>query len=55
MKAGKLVKMIRESKNHPQLPKSGAGEWGTDELVKNYMRDTPGQVIKFKDFKKRTK
>ena len=37
------------------LPKSGAGAWGTDELVKTYMRDTPGQVIKFKDFKKRTK
>ena len=57
MKAGKLVKLIKESKNiKPDiLPKSGAGQWGTDELVKTYMKDTPGQVIKFKDFKKRTK
>ena len=57
MKAGKLVKLIKESKNiKPDiLPKSGAGAWGTNELVKTYINDTPGQVIKFKDFKKRTK
>ena len=57
MRAGKLVKLIKESKNiKPDiLPKYGAGAWGTDELVKTYMNDTPGQVIKFKDFKKRTK
>ena len=55
MKASKLAKLIRESKDHPKLPKSGGGEDGTYELVKTYMKDTPGQVIKFKDFKKRTK
>jgi hypothetical protein len=57
MKAGKLAKLIKESKNiKPDiLPKSGAGAWGTDVLVKTYMKATPGQVMKFKDFKKRTK
>lgn len=55
MKSSKLVKIIKESKKHPVLPKSGGGEDGTFELVKTYMKDTPGQVIKFKDFKKRTK
>lgn len=57
MKASKLVKLIKESKNiKPDiLPKAGAGQEGTDELVKTYMRDTPGQVMNFKDFKKRTK
>ena len=29
------------------LPKAGAGAWGTTELVKTYIKDTPGQ-----DFKK---
>lgn len=28
------------------LPKSGAGAWGTDTLVKSYIKDTPGQSIK---------
>lgn len=28
------------------LPKSGAGAWGTDTLVKSYKKDTPGQTIK---------
>ena len=28
------------------LPKSGAGAWGTDELVNTYKNDTPGQSIK---------
>ena len=55
MKASKLVKLIRESKQHPKLPKSGGGEDGTFELVKTYLNDTPGQVKKFKDFNKRTK
>jgi hypothetical protein len=33
------------------LPKSGAGQDGTDELVKTYMKDTPGQSYKrFKDY-----
>ena len=35
------------------LPKSGAGAWGTDTLVKSYMRDTPGQ--KYKKFKEYVK
>lgn len=35
------------------LPKSGAGAWGTDELVKTYMKDTPGQKItRFKEYTK---
>jgi hypothetical protein len=51
----KLHKSIHESKNiKPDiLPKSGAGQWGTDELTKTYMRDTPGQVMNFKDWRKR--
>jgi len=28
------------------LPKSGAGQDGTDELAKTYMKDTPGQSYK---------
>jgi hypothetical protein len=33
------------------LPKSGAGQWGTDELVKTYTKDTPGQSYKkFRDY-----
>lgn len=30
----------------------GAGEWGTEELVKNYQKDTPGQekILDFKQF-----
>jgi len=33
------------------LPKAGAGQDGTDELVKTYMRDTPGQKYKkFRDY-----
>ena len=30
----------------------GAGEWGTEELVKNYQKDTPGQekILDFKNF-----
>tara|TARA_Y100000034_G_scaffold135371_1_gene207052 strand:+ start:1167 stop:2231 length:1065 start_codon:yes stop_codon:yes gene_type:complete len=32
----------------------GAGEWGTEELVKNYQKDTPGQekILDFKSFLK---
>ena len=33
------------------LPKSGAGQDGTSELVKTYMNDTPGQNIKkYRDY-----
>ena len=28
------------------LDKSGAGQWGTPELTKQYMKDTPGQAVK---------
>ena len=28
------------------LPKSGAGQWGTDELRKTYQNGTPGQQVK---------
>jgi len=36
------------------LPKSGAGQDGTDALRKTYQKDTPGQskIVKFKDFSK---
>jgi len=41
----KLHKSVHEAKNiKPDiLPVSGAGQDGTDILVKNYKRDTPGQ------------
>ena len=33
------------------LPKSGAGQDGTEDLVKSYMKDTPGQDFKkFKEY-----
>ena len=33
------------------LPKAGAGAWGTTELAKTYIKDTPGQDFKkFKDY-----
>ena len=53
MKAGKLVKLIKEAKNiKPDiLPKSGAGQDGTKELVHTYMKDTPGQLLNFKNWK----
>ena len=28
----------------------GAGEEGTDKVVKNYKRMTPGQLVKFKQY-----
>jgi hypothetical protein len=49
----KLHKSVQESKNiKPDiLPKSGAGQDGTDTLVKTYKKDTPGQnVKKFKEY-----
>jgi hypothetical protein len=41
----KLHKSVHEAKNIKSdiLPVSGAGQDGTDILVKNYKRDTPGQ------------
>jgi len=44
----KLHKSVHEEKekkvpNPDILPVSGAGQDGTDTLVKNYKRDTPGQ------------
>jgi hypothetical protein len=53
----KLHKSVHESKNiQPDiLPKSGAGQWGTDELLKTYLKDTPGQVKNFKEWRKTNK
>lgn len=43
----KLHKSVNEGIQKPDvLPKSGAGQDGTDELRKSYQRDTPGQPIK---------
>ena len=51
----KLHKSVHEEKqvsNPDILPQSGAGQDGTDTLVKSYTRDTPGQrVKKFKEYK----
>jgi hypothetical protein len=42
----------RESVSPDILPKSGAGQLGTDELRKTYQKDTPGQnITRFKDYK----
>ena len=47
----KLHKSVHEGISPDILPKSGAGQWGTDELRKTYQKDTPGQnVNKFKEF-----
>lgn len=43
-----LVKMLHEEVKSDILPKAGAGQDGTDELVKTYIKDTPGQSIKKK-------
>ena len=49
----KLHKSVHEETKPDILPKSGAGAWGTDELVNTYKNDTPGQGLKkFKDFRK---
>jgi hypothetical protein len=51
----KLHKSVHEEVKPDILPPSGAGNDGTDTLVKNYMNDTPGQgkVKSFKDYKKK--
>lgn len=47
-----LVSMLEEVKKDI-LPKAGAGQEGTDELVKSYIKDTPGQSLE--SFKKHCK
>ena len=42
----KLHKSMHEEIKPDILPKSGAGQQGTDELVKTYFNDTPGQNYK---------
>jgi hypothetical protein len=47
----KLLKHVGEEVKPDILPKAGAGQDGTEELVKTYMKDTPGQSLKkFKDY-----
>ena len=49
----KLHKSVNEVVKPDILPKAGAGQWGTDELVNTYKNVTPGQnITKFKDFKR---
>lgn len=50
----KLHKSVHEEVKPDILPPAGAGNEGTDKLVKTYMSDTPGQgkVKSFKDYKK---
>lgn len=45
------VKTMKEEISPDILPKAGAGQDGTDTLVKSYTRDTPGQS--FKDWRKK--
>lgn len=42
----KLHSIVKEEIKPDILPKAGAGQDGTDTLVKSYMRDTPGQSYK---------
>ena len=42
----RLHKSVSEESDPDILNKSGAGQEGTDELVKSYMKDTPGQDYK---------
>ena len=50
----RLAAMVKEVVDPDILPKSGAGQTGTDTLVNSYVRDTPGQVNprlkKFRDY-----
>jgi hypothetical protein len=47
----RLAAMVKEDVDPDILPKSGAGQIGTDTLVQTYIKDTPGQKIKkFKDY-----
>jgi hypothetical protein len=48
----RAVRKLREKVEKDILPKSGAGQLGTDELRKTYQKDTPGQnITRFKDYK----
>ena len=51
----KLHKSVHEEIKPDILPPSGAGNDGTDTLVKNYVKDTPGQgkLKSFKEYKKK--
>lgn len=51
----KLHKSVHEEIKPDILPPSGAGNDGTDTLVKTYMNDTPGQgkLKSFKDYRKK--
>lgn len=42
----KLHKSMHEEVKPDILPKAGAGQWGTDTLVKTYIKDTPRQNFK---------
>jgi hypothetical protein len=47
----KLHKSMHEEIKPDILPKAGAGQDGTNELVKTYMKNTPGQSYKkFSDY-----
>lgn len=47
----KYLKKVNEEIKPDILPKAGAGQDGTVELAKTYMKDTPGQNFKkFKDY-----
>ena len=47
------VRRLREKVEKDILPKSGAGQEGTDGLKNTYLKDTPGQKIaRFKDYKR---
>ena len=50
----KLHKSVHEEVKPDILPPAGAGNDGTDKLVKTYMNDTPGQgkIKSFKNYKK---
>lgn len=41
----KLHKSVNEEIKPDILPIAGAGQWGTPELTKNYLKNTPGQKI----------
>lgn len=47
---------IKDGVSSDILPKAGAGQEGTDDLVDTYTKDTPGQETwKIKTFKEFTK
>lgn len=48
--------MSEKENNEPEiskdiLPKAGAGQEGTDELIDTYLKDTPGQYPGIKSFR----